>query len=293
MRYRYLIGALAIFGVLAAGGVCLWLSGSLITFEGAGPIATEEASLMLETTLLMLVVAIPVLFLLFFFAWRYRAGNKSARFEPEWEHSPIDELVWWAVPFEIILVLGAITWFSTHSLDPHKPLPAQGGALSVEVVALPWKWLFIYPLQGIATVNYLEIPVGVPVNFSITSDAPMNSFWVPQLGGQIYAMTGMVNPLSLEALSPGTYKGGSANYSGEHFADMNFDVRAVNKSEFDAWAAHAHGAASAMLDQNEFEALAYPSTSTPGYYGAVSPGLFNFIVDSFDWGFTSGGAHNH
>lgn len=255
-----------------------------------GLVGVQESALMVQATLLMLIVVIPVLGLLFFFAWRYRASNTAARYEPEWEHSALDELVWWAVPLEIILVLAAITWISTHRLDPHKPLSSSTPPIEVEVVALPWKWLFIYPQYGIATVNYLEIPAQVPINFAITADAPMNSFWIPSLGGQIYAMTGMVSPLSLIANEPGTYRGMSANYSGDGFADMAFNVQAVTKQSFDDWTASAHSA-STSLTRAGYTALAKPGTSTPQTYGQVDTGLFSAILSTFDQPGSSG--HHH
>ena len=187
-----------------------------------GFVADEELVLMKNVVLLMLIVAVPVLSLLFFFAWWYRAENTRAVYMPQWEHGPMSELVWWAIPIEIVLVLGAITWTSTHALDPYKALTVGGNPLTIQVVALEWKWLFIYPEQNIATVNVVYIPVNRPIEFQITADAPMNSFWIPELGGQIYAMTGMSTELNLIANQTGTFTGRSANYSGEGFARMSF-----------------------------------------------------------------------
>jgi len=255
---------------------------------GSGPIAAQESALLVQVVLLMLVAAVPVFVLLFFFAWHYRAGNKKAKYEPHWEHARLDELVWWAVPFEIILVIGALTWSSTHALDPHKPIDSPTAPLEIQVVALPWKWLFIYPAQGIATVNYLALPTGVPVHFDITSDAPMNSFWIPALGGQIYAMTGMDNPLTLLADRPGTYDGYSANYSGAGFASMHFVAVAQSQADFDSWVAHAKLATSSTLDAAEYRILATPATTTRGYYGSITPTIFTAIVQQYDWGFAGG-----
>jgi cytochrome o ubiquinol oxidase subunit 2 len=203
----------------------------------AGSVAHDERTLMIQASLLMLIVIAPVLGCGFFFAWHYRAGGKG-KYMPHWEHSKLDELIWWAIPFEIVLVLAALTWSSTHALDPKKPLAMSGEPLVVQVVALDWKWLFIYPSEGVATLNYLYMPVGRPVDFEITADAPMNSFWIPQLGGQIYAMTGMTNSLTLEADKTGTTKARSANYSGEGFAHMKLLRRsAVATTNFDQWVA--------------------------------------------------------
>jgi cytochrome o ubiquinol oxidase subunit 2 len=256
-----------------------WL-GAFAVLNPQGAVGLAERGLMLHAVLFMLIVAVPVYALLFFFAWQYRAGNAKANYTPDWEHAKLDELIWWAIPFEIVLVLGALTWTSTHELDPRIPLEG-GEPMVVQVVALDWKWLFIYPEQGIAAVNYLEIPVGRPVRFEITADAPMNAFWIPQLGGQIYAMTGMATTLNLVADSPGVYAGGSSNYSGEGFAHMKFGAHAVPQAEFDAWVAATRRGKSA-LNQASYAELAKASVEAePVYYGSVEPGLFGAIVAKF------------
>ncbi len=253
---------------------------SLFTvLDPKGAIGLAERGLMVHAVEFMLIVAIPVYFLLFFFAYKYRAGNKKSKYTPEWEHGRLEELVWWVIPLEIVLVLGALTWGSTHRLDPRRALEGSS-PLQVQVVALDWKWLFIYPQEGIASVNYLVMPVGRPVQFSITADAPMNSFWIPQLGGQIYAMTGMVTSLNLIANEPGVYAGASANYSGEGFASMKFAAMAVPQAQFDDWAARVNAAGN-MLSYTEYQELAKPGTSTPATYGAVGLDLFNTIVRQF------------
>jgi len=205
----------------------------------AGPVAAQEGALIVQALFLMLIVVIPVLGLMFFFAWRYRAGNRKAVYSPEWENGRLDELVWWAVPFEIVLVLAALTWFSSHALDPHRPLAGNTPPIEIQAIALPDSWVFIYPEHHFAVKNFVEIPVDTPIKFSITADAPMNSFFVPQLGGQMYAMPGMVTPLNLEADTPGDYRGFSANYSGPQFAHMRFTVRAVAKEVYFEWLASA------------------------------------------------------
>ena len=247
-----------------------------------GTISLAERGLMIHAVEFMLIVAIPVYILLFFFAWRYRAGNTKAKYMPDWEHGKMEELIWWAIPFEIVLVLGALTWGSTHALAPSKPLDSTTPPLVVDVVALQWKWLFIYPAQGIATVNYLRIPVNQPVEFEVTADAPMNSFWIPQLGGQIYAMTGMINPINLEASEVGTYAGGSSNYSGAGFAQMKFMAQATSQSDFDNWVASAQAASSSILTLDTYKVLAQPGVpSAPSTYGAVEQNLYNTIVAKF------------
>ncbi len=244
-----------------------------------GIIALSERGLMIHAIEYMLIVAIPVYFLLFFFAWRYRAGNTKAVYWPNWEHSKLEELVWWAIPIEIVLVLGALTWGSTHQLDPRRPLDATP-PLIIEVVALDWKWLFIYPDQNIATVNYVRVPVDRPVQFKVTADAPMNSFWIPQLGGQIYAMTGMVNSLNLEANQPGQYAGASANYSGMGFADMKFMAEATSESDFESWV-RATKQGSTTLNLVEYHALSEPGTTKSIMFASVTPHLYDSVIGQF------------
>ena len=255
-----------------------------------GTISLAERALMIHAVEFMLIVAIPVYILLFFFAWRYRDRGAEERantthsgvaYMPDWEHGKMEELIWWAIPFEIILILGALTWGSTHALAPTKPL-SDAPPLVIDVVALDWKWLFIYPAQGIATVDYIRIPVNQPVEFMVTADAPMNSFWIPQLGGQIYAMTGMVNPINLEASETGVYQGGSANYSGAGFAQMQFKAEATSQADFESWVANVKSTASAPLTLSTYNVLAQPTaTNTIEYYGAVEPTLYNTIVTKF------------
>ncbi len=255
-----------------------------------GFVGLAERGLMVNATLLMLIVAVPVFALTFFFAWWYRAGNTKARYMPDWEHGRMEELIWWAIPFEIVLILGALTWSSTHALDPRKPLDEARGEppLVIEVVALDWKWLFIYPEQGIASVNYIKVPEDKPLRFDVTADAPMNSFWIPQLGGQIYAMTGMVNSLNLVANETGTFAGISANYSGVGFAQMKFVAEAVSPEDFDAWVQGVK-VASSTLSRSEYKMLARPSVANePVYYSEVEPNLYTMIVSEFTEGMNAG-----
>ena len=261
-----------------------WLSRLVLLFP-AGTIALAERDLMFQATLFMLIVAVPVFGLIFFFAWHYRAGNTKAKYTPEWAHSNLEELIWWAIPLEIVLILGALTWVSTHELDPRRALSSDK-PLVVEVVALDWKWLFIYPEQKIATLNYVEFPAGRPVEFRITADAPMNSFWIPSLGGQIYAMTGMVNELNLLAPQAGRFEGRSANYSGAGFASMHFVAQADTPEKFDAWVASVQNSYPA-LSEEAYAELAKPATSSPASYGAVSSNLFDTIVGKFMQSFES------
>jgi cytochrome o ubiquinol oxidase subunit 2 len=263
-----LVGALGIFFI--EGGVVL---------DPKGPIALSEMTLIRNATWLMLIVVVPVFALLFWFAWWYRAGNAKAKYLPDWEHAKMDELIWWAIPFEIVLVLAALIWGSSHALDPHKPFDeAHGAPLIIEAVALPWKWLFIYPDHGIASVNELWVPVGVPLSFKVTADAPMNSLWLPALGGQIYAMTGMTNRIHLLASESGEYAGLSGNYSGEGFADMRFVVHALPAEEFEGWTQEKSGH---QLDWSVYQALRRPGTPTPQAYHIVESELYDHIIAQF------------
>lgn len=203
----------------------------MVVMSPSGDIAAQQRDLIVISTILMLLIIVPVVFLTLFFAWRYRRSNTSATYDPEWHHSTALEVVIWSAPLAIIIALGAITWISTHKLDPYRPLdrldaeraiPADAKPLTVEVVALDWKWLFFYPELGVATVNELAAPVDVPIHFKITASSVMNSFYIPALAGQIYAMPGMETKLHAVINKQGEYEGFSANYSGDGFSHMRF-----------------------------------------------------------------------
>ncbi len=246
----------------------------------AGPVGNREVSLIVISSLVMLIVVLPAIFLTFFFAWRYRASNLKANYDPKFSYSRTIDLTVWLVPLAIVCFLIVLDWRSTRALDPYKPLPGASPILHVDVVALDWKWLFIYPDQHIASVNLLEIPAGTQVEFKITSDSVMNAFFIPQLGTQIYAMSGMVTQLHLLAKNKGTYRGLSANFSGAGFADMKFEAVAVNQNDFAAWVTRAQRA-QLGLNANSFESLARTSTDNPvAYFKGVDPDLFDKIVMS-------------
>ncbi|GAB3627316.1 ubiquinol oxidase subunit II [Pandoraea terrae] len=243
-----------------------------------GMIGEETKSLILTATWLMLIVVIPVIFLTLFFAWKYRASNKSARYEPKWSHSTAIELVIWVIPIIIIAILAKITWTSTHELDPYKPLAHETKPITVEVVSMNWKWLFIYPDLKIATVNQLAIPVDTPVNFKITSESIMNSFFIPQLGSQVYSMAGMETKLHLIANEAGTYDGISANYSGGGFSGMRFKTLAMSDNDFQQWVAKVRES-SKHLDKGVYQTLVAPSEDEPvTYYSSVDPYLYTSIL---------------
>lgn len=226
--------------------------------ESKGLIAHQQRNLFIFTVILSLFVVLPVYTLTAIIAWRYRARNKKASHTPDWEKHNGIEAVMWGIPVAIILILSVVTWRTSHSLDPFRAIESDKKPLTVQVVSLEWKWLFIYPEQKIATVNYFQMPEDTPVKFEITSDAPMNSFWIPALGGQIYSMNGMTTSLHLMADEPGRFNGVSANLSGEGFADMTFVAESVSQADFIKWVSSVQQSED-KLDLASYEELAKPS----------------------------------
>jgi cytochrome o ubiquinol oxidase subunit 2 len=244
-----------------------------------GPIASAQQLLLLNATEIMLVVIVPVILMTLGFAWWYRSSNPRAKRSEELAYEGRIDFVVWSIPALVVILLGGVNWISSHQLDPRAPIAANVKPLEVNVVSLDWKWLFIYPDQGIAAVNQLVIPVGTPVSFRLTSATVMNSFLVQQLGSQIYTMPGMTTHLNLMADNPGEFPGISANFSGNGFADMRFTVKAVPAGDFDGWVAQVRGSGSA-LDIPGYAALAKPSQAVPPRtFRAVEPRLFERIVD--------------
>src|SRR5262249_20716830 len=213
-----------------------------------GPIAAQELLLLINSMAIMLVVVVPVILATVVFAWWYRSSNAHAGRGTDESFEGRMEFVVWSIPALIVILLGGVIWIGAHQLDPHAPIPGKSDPLRVDVVALDWKWLFVYPDQGVAAVNQLVIPVGTPVQFRLTSATVMNSFFIPQLGSQIYTMGGMTTHLNLLADNPGEFPGFSANYSGAGFAEMRFVVKAVPASDFDAWVSQTRGSGSALDD---------------------------------------------
>ncbi len=243
-----------------------------------GPVAAAEKTILLNSLGIMLAVVVPVIVGTLVFAWWFRAGNARAKYRPDWEYSGQIEMVVWLIPAMVVVLVGGIGWVSSHDLDPPKPLASSVRPIPVQVVALDWKWLFVYPEQGVASVNRLVVPAGTPVAFQLTSATVMNSFFVPQLGSQIYAMAGMTTHLHLMADRPGRYSGLSAQFSGDGFSDMTFDVDAVPPAEFASWVAGAKGAGP-VLDGRGYAALAQESKAVAPYtYRAVDPRLFQAVV---------------
>jgi cytochrome o ubiquinol oxidase subunit 2 len=268
----------------AALAACLAGCSKLDVLDPKGSVGLAEKSLIGTATFTMLIVVVPVILMTLWFAWRYRASNRRATYAPKWAHSTAIEVVIWTVPSIIILCLGVLTWKTTHELDPYKPIESAVKPINVEVVALDWKWLFIYPDLGIASVNQLAFPVGTPVNFRITSDSVMNSFFIPRLGSQIYAMAGMQTQLHLVADEAGDYAGVSANFSGKGFSDMKFRALATNPEQFNAWVQQVK-ASSGRLDMNEYNSVAQPSEKEPvRYFSSVDPKLFHNIIAKYNNG---------
>ncbi|AXA90713.1 ubiquinol oxidase subunit II [Massilia sp. YMA4] len=267
----------------------LWLAGcNTVVLNPSGDIAAQQAHLVVISTFLMLLIVVPVIFLTLLFAWRYRKNNTAAKYDPDWDHSTKLELVIWGVPLLLIIVLGAITWISTHLLDPYRPLqrldekrpiPAGVTPMTVEVVALDWKWLFIYPEQGIATVNELVTPVDRPIKFKMTASTVMNAFYIPAMAGMIYTMPAMETQLNAVMNKAGTYDGFSSNYSGAGFSHMRFKYHAMPQGDFDAWVAKTK-AGGGELTRTDYLQLAKPSEKDPvRRYAAVDPTLYSAIVN--------------
>jgi cytochrome o ubiquinol oxidase subunit II len=246
-----------------------------------GMIGVRERDLIVTASALMLIVVIPVFILTWAFAWKYREGNDKAKHSPDWGHSYIAEYCWWGVPFIIIVILAVITWRSSHELNPFKPIENGKRPLQIQAVALEWKWLFIYPEYGIATVNYLEFPEKTPLNFEITAEAPMNSLWIPKLGGQIYAMPGMRTQLHLIANEVGEYRGSSANLSGTGFAGMAFKARSSTERDFTQWVDKVR-AGGIPFGKSEYQELVVPSENVrPEYYRLEQGDLFERIIRKY------------
>ena len=274
---------LLLFPAFALLGGC-----KAVLLSPSGDVAMQQRDLILISTGLMLLVIVPVIALTFLFAWRYRKANNRADYDSEWHHSTQLELVIWAAPLLIIIVLGAITWISTHKLDPYRPIeridaqravPADAKPLVVEVVALDWKWLFIYPEQGIALVNEMAAPVDRPIQFKITASTVMNSFFIPALAGQVYAMPGMQTQLHAVINKPGEFEGISANYSGAGFSGMHFKFHGLSNGDFDQWVKTVK-ASSESLGRDSYLQLEKPSERNPVQrYGVVAPDLYDAIVN--------------
>jgi cytochrome o ubiquinol oxidase subunit 2 len=278
----------------AEGAICIALAvassgcafNDAATLNPGGPVALAERNLLFTAVGLILVVVIPVFVMAFWFAWRYRASKGRARYTPDWSYSARIDAVIWFVPAAIVVTLGILSWHNTHRLDPYRKLASPVSPLKVQVIAQDWKWLFIYPEQQVAVVNELAFPSGTPLSLMITSDAAMNAFYIPGLGGQIFAMAGMQTQLNLIADSPARFIGKNTQYNGPGFSKQYFNVTAMPAGDFAGWVAKVKQSPS-MLDDAAYRALAKPSSAHPvTYYSKVEPGLFDKIIAKYVGGHT-------
>lgn len=277
--------ALSCLGLLIS---VLLRGNNVALFNPKGMVAQEQHGLMLLTVGIMLIIATPTLFLFYFTAWRYRETNGKAMRNPDAGHSKFLNVSMWLIPSVFMVVLAAIMWPATHRLEPQKQIAADAEPLTIQVVALRWKWLFIYPEQKIATVNYVQVPTGTPVTFELTADeAPMSSFWIPNLGGMLYAMNGHVNKLNLVADTPGEYPGSTAEINGAGFAGMKFTANATSKDDFDLWVRERQ-LSSSGLGTAEYNELLKPSENNQAaYYSLADSALYDKVLMKYM------GAHAH
>ncbi len=274
---------IAVFAFIAIDVLLvLWLLLHDATFpvlHPNGAIAIQERNLFVFAIVLALSIILPVFIMTAIIVMRYRKGNTKASYTPNWNRNRKLEVLWWIIPSTIIFILAVVTWYTTHALDPYKPLASNTKPMTIQVVALQWKWLFIYPEQNIATVNYVVFPEKTPLTFELTADAPMNSLWIPHLGGQLYAMAGMVTKHHLMANETGEFPGSSAEISGEGFASMRFTAKATTSEEFEQWVESVKSTATPPLDQATYDTLAKPNTHpSPTFYASVEKDMYNKIV---------------
>jgi cytochrome o ubiquinol oxidase subunit II len=262
--------ALAVLPVSLSG-----CSGGVL--DPRGPIGSANRMILFNALEIMAAIVVPTIVAGLVFAWWFRESNARARYQPYWAYSGRIELIVWSIPILVICFLGGVIWIGSHDLDPYKPIASDSKPLEVQVVSLDWKWLFIYPDQGIASVNQLVVPVSVPIHFHLTSASVMNAFFVPQLGSMIYTMNRMVTQLHLQADHAGEYYGESAQFSGDGFSDMRFTVRAVAPDEFTNWVASVRQAGP-VLDRSGYAALSRQGTTEPFTYREADPALFRAVV---------------
>jgi cytochrome o ubiquinol oxidase subunit II len=267
--------------LLTLSFVCLGGCSNMVLFHPKGPVGDHERFLILISLWLMLIVVLPAIVMAFWFARSYRASNTNAVYAPKWSYSGKIDLVVWLVPVAIVMVLSYLAWTATFRLDPYKPIDPGIKPVRVEVVSLDWKWLFIYPDQNIAAVNELVFPAGVPLSFRLTSDTVMTSFFIPQLGSQMYAMAGMQTRLHLLADEPGVYVGQNQEFSGPGYADMHFKAIATSPEQFQQWVAKARRSPG-KLDLTRYEDLRKPTMGDPvTYFSSVAPGLFDHVMSKY------------
>jgi cytochrome o ubiquinol oxidase subunit 2 len=247
--------------------------------QPAGPVGDAERTILFDALAIMLAIVIPTIVATLTFAWWYRASNHRARYSPNWAYSGRLELIVWSIPALVVFFLGGIAWIGSHRLDPALPLPAhQQQPVEVDIVSLDWKWLFIYPQQGVASINRLVVPAGVPLKLKLTSATVLNVFFTPQLGSMIYTMYGMLSQLNLQADKPGAYHGLAAHFNGDGFSDMRFDVQALTPAAFAAWAHSTHANGPPLDDSSYRQLLVQTQNVRPYTYASVQPGLFDAIL---------------
>jgi cytochrome o ubiquinol oxidase subunit 2 len=270
---RALLAALCAMALTSCSGPMIGM------LDPKGIIAHEERKLFFDTLALMLIVVLPVIVMSFTFVYHYRASHRLSEYKPNWSHSHFLESLWWGIPCVIIFILAILTWKKTHSLDPYRIIVPNQEPILIEAIALPWKWLFIYPQQNIATINYLALPVDQQVEFWMTADnVPMSAFFIPQLGSQIYVMAGMRTRMYLLANHAGTYEGLNAQYNGAGFSDMHFVVHALNAEDMATWSDHIKLSAT-HLDQTAYQTLLAPQMNVrPQFFSGVTPNLFEDVM---------------
>ena len=274
-----IIAGMVIFAVLLMQPLAVYhFQDYIAVLFPQGIIGLEQRNLLLIIQAIMLLVIIPVYVLTFVFSWRYRSTNPKATYDPDLVDNKLAEIIWWGIPCVLTLIIAVLTWIKTFELDPFKPIASDKKPLTIQVVALQWKWLFLYPEENIASVNFLQFPQNTPLHFEITADAPMNSFWIPQLGGQIYAMPKMKTELNLIANDVGDFRGSSANISGEGFSGMHFIARSSSEEEYREWIKSAKQS-NGQLSADTYRALAAPSRDNPvALYQLEDKDLFNQII---------------
>src|SRR5579871_676296 len=278
MNKKYLAGFIGVYSCLAVL-IAIWVHAHpLVLLSPDGMIALKERNLIFTAVSLMLFLAVPVIFLLFFIPSKYKSGNTKARYSPEWTGNMLLKILWWAIPGILCCILFVVVWKAAHELDPYKNIVSTTKPITIDVVALQWKWIFIYPEQQIATVNFVQFPVHTPVHFNLTADAPMTTFWIPTLGSQIYAMSTMQTQLNLIGNTIGDFPGETTEINGSGYAGMRFTARVSSETNFTAWVQHIKNS-SRMLDLTEYDKVAKPSQNMPiTFYSSVDKDLYNTII---------------
>lgn len=279
VRFMLIVSAFVLLLFLLMQPLSVWhFQDQIAVLFPAGIIGIEQRNLLLIIQAIMLLIVLPVYIMTFVFSWRYRFNNKKATYDPDLVDNILLEYFWWGVPLVLTMIVAVLTWIKTAELDPYKPIVSDKKPITIQVIALQWKWLFLYPEENIATVNFLQIPRDTPIHFELTGDAPMNSFWIPKLGGQIYAMPNMKTQLNLIANETGDFRGSSANISGEGFASMHFITRASSEEEYQKWVGEAKKS-SEKMNRAQYDKLAEPSSGTPpGIYQLDDKDLFDQIL---------------